>query len=56
MYLAFMDLENGYDMVDRRAFWQVVSINRVGGKLLRALQSFYEDNRMCVKVWGEGSE
>ena len=25
------------------------------GKLLRALQSLYDDNRMCVRVWGEKS-
>ena len=30
-----------------------MSIYRGGGKLLMALQSLYEENRMCVKV-GEG--
>ena len=36
----------------------MVSIYGVGGnlgKLLRALQSLYDDNRMCVRVWGEKS-
>ena len=28
----------------------------MGGKLLRVLQSLYEDNKMCVIVVGEESE
>ena len=28
----------------------MVSTYEVGGKLLRALQSLYDDNRMCVRV------
>ena len=31
------------------ALWQVVCLYGVGGKLLRAMQSLYEDNRMCEK-------
>ena len=34
----------------------MVCMNRVGGKLLRALQSFYKDNRMSVTVQREKSE
>ena len=56
VYVAFMDLEKAYDRVDRRALWQVASLYGVGGKLLRALQSMYEGNRMCVRVGGEESE
>ena len=59
MYFAHMDLEKSYDRVARRALWQVVSINEVwgggGGKLLRALQSSYDDNKMRV-VGGGGRE
>ena len=56
VYVAFMDLEKAYDRVDRRALWQVVGLYGVGGKLLRALKSMYEDNRMCVRVGGKESE
>ena len=56
VYMAFMDLEKAYDRVDRRALWQVVSLYGVGGKLLRAMKSMYDDNRMCVRVGGEESE
>ena len=34
----------------------MVSIYGVGGKLLRAWQSLYDDNRMCMRVGGEESE
>ena len=54
--MAFMDLEKAYDIVDRRALWQVVSLYGVDGKLLRAMKSMYDDNRMCVRVGGKESE
>ena len=50
MYFAFMDLGKAYDKVNKRALWQVASIYGVMGKLLRALQSLYYDNRMCIRV------
>ena len=56
VYFAFIDLEKAYDRVDRRTLWQVVSIYGVGGKLLMAWQSLYEDNGVCVKVGGEESK
>ena len=45
-----MDLEKTYGRVDRKASRQVVSIYGVGGKLLRVLQSLYDDNRMCLRM------
>ena len=56
LYAAFMDLEKAYDRVDRKALWDVMKIYGVGGKLLRAVQAFYENSRACVKVDGECSE
>ena len=38
---AFMDLEKAYDRVDRDAQRQVLRLFGVGGKLLKAVQSFY---------------
>ena len=38
---AFMDLEKAYDTVDRHGMWQMLTVYGVGGKLLKAVQSFY---------------
>ncbi len=56
LYAAFMDLEKAYDRVDRLALWDVLKIYGVGGKLLRAVKSFYEESSACVKISGETSE
>ena len=45
-----MDQVKAYNRFDRRALWQVVSMHGVGGKLLRAMPSLYEDG-MCIR-WG----
>ena len=50
-------MEKAYDRVDRKASWQVVIIYGIGGTLLRALQSLYDDDdRFCVRLGGEESE
>ena len=49
VYMAFMDLEKAYDRIDRNALWQVLRIYGVGGNLLRAVQSFYDESRACVR-------
>ena len=56
VYFAFMDLEKAYNRMDRRALWQVVSVFGVGGRLLKALQSLYDDNRMSENGVGGGKE
>ena len=56
LYIAFMDLEKAYDRVDRTALWKVLEIYGVGGRLLQAVKSFYENSRACVKIKGEVSE
>ena len=30
--------------------WQMLKVFEVGGKLLKAVQSFYVDSRACVQV------
>ena len=37
---VFWDLEKAYDTVDRHGMWQMLRVYRVGGKLLKAVQSF----------------
>ena len=56
VFWAFMDLEKAYDKVDREALWRVLRLYGVGGKLLKAVQSFYVDSRACVRVGSEVSE
>ena len=48
LFWAFMDLEKAYDTIDR--------VYGVGGKLLKAVQSFYVDSRACVRVGNDVSE
>ena len=45
-----MDLEKAYDTIDRHGMWQMLRVCGVGGKLLKAVQSFYIDSRACVRV------
>ena len=56
VFRAFMDLEKAYDMIDRHGTWQMLRVYGVGGKLLKAVQSFYVDSRACVRVGNEVSE
>ena len=56
VFFAFMDLEKAYDRVDRKAMWDVLRLYGVGGKLLRAVQSFYVNSRACVRVGSEVSD
>ena len=51
-----MDREKAYDRVDRSALLQVLRLYGVGGKLLRAFQSFYEGSKVCVRIGNEVSE
>ena len=50
VFWSFIDLEKAYDTIDRHGMWQMLRVNGVGGKLLKAGQSFYEDSRACVGV------
>ena len=40
VFWAFMDLEKVYDTIDRHGIWQMLWVYGVGGKLLKAVQSF----------------
>ena len=51
-----MDLKNSYDTIDRHGMWQILRVYGVGGKLLKAVQSFYVDSRACVRVGNDVSE
>ena len=44
-----MDLEKAYDTIDRHDMWQMLRVNGVGGKLLKA-GNFYVDSMGSVRV------
>ncbi len=50
MFWAFIDLERAYDRVDRDALWSVLQIYGIGGRLMRAVKSFYDGSRARVRV------
>jgi hypothetical protein len=50
VYAAFMDLEKAYDKVSRTGLWKVLEMYGVGGKLLDAVMSFYDESYACVRV------
>ena len=56
VFWAFMDLEKAYDTINRHGMWQMLRVYGVGGKLLKAGQSFYVDGRACVRVGNDVSE
>ena len=56
VFSAFMDMEKAYYTIDRDGMWQMLRVNGVGGKLLKAMQSFYVDSRACVRVGNDVSE
>ena len=45
-----------YDSIDQHGMWQVLRVYGVGGKLLKEVESFYVDSRVCVKVGNDVSE
>ena len=55
VFWAFMDLEKAYDMIDRHDMWQMLRVYGVGGKLLKAVQSFHVEWRACARVWNDVS-
>ena len=56
VFWAFMDLEKAYDTSDRHGMWQKLRVYGVGGKLLKAVQSFYVKSRACVRAGNDVSE
>ena len=56
VFWEFMDLEKAYDTIDRHGMWQMLRVYGVGGKLLKAAQSFYVDSRASVRMGNDVSE
>ena len=56
VHMAFVDLENAYDIVRKEKLWMVLERYGVEGKLLRAIQAQYDGGMACVKVGQSESE
>ena len=56
VFWDLMDLKKAYDTIYRHGMWQVLRVYGVGGKLLKAVQSFYEDSRARVRVGNDVKE
>ena len=56
VFLEFMDLEKAFKTIDRHGIWQMLRVYEVGGKLLKAVQSFCVYSRECVPVVNDVSE
>ena len=56
VFWAFTDLEWAYDAIDRHGMGQMLRVYGVGGKLLKAVQSFYVGSRACVLVGNNVSD
>ena len=50
VYVGFIDLEKAYKRVNREAFWEVLRMYDVEGKLLRGIKGMYVDSSACVRV------
>ena len=55
-FLGLYGPREAYDRVDRDTLWQVMQLYGAGGKLLKAVQSFYVDSRACVRIGNDVSE
>ena len=49
IYMDFMDLKTAYDRIDRKTLRQVLRRYGGGGNLLKAVQSFHNKSRACVR-------
>ena len=55
LYVAYMDLEEAHDRVDREAMWRGLGLCGIDGQLLKVVQSLYGKSEACVRVcWEEG--
>ena len=50
MFLAFMDLEKAYDIIEREGLWTVLRVCGLGGRLLIGVKRFYVNSRACARV------
>ena len=56
-YRGYNDIVlKAYNTIDRHGIWQMLKVYGIGGKLLKAVQSFYVHSRACVRAGNDVSE
>ena len=45
-----MDLAKTFDTIDQHGMWQMLRAYGIGGKVLKAVESFYVNSMSCVRV------
>ena len=55
LVLSFIDYEQAFDSVDRRALAKVLSLYGIPGKYIKVFCAMYENNAAAVKVGNEVS-
>src|SRR6185295_15905866 len=56
LYMCFIDLRKAYDSVNRDLLWRVMREYGVSEKIVRIVNSLYENTRAQVRVNGSLSE
>ena len=56
LYMCFIDLRKAYDSVNRELLWQAMREYGISGKIVRIMNSLYENTRAKVRVNGVLSE
>ena len=49
LYCSFVDFRRAFDTVNRKYLWQKLIQNNVSSKMVKCLQSMYENVKACVK-------
>jgi hypothetical protein len=50
VFVAFMDLEKVYERVAMMAMWEMLNVYGVGGRILSAIKSMYEESMVSVGI------
>ena len=56
LYCCFVYYSKAFDTVNRSALWSKLISNGIGGKLIKAIYSIYNNAKSCVSVAGKTSE
>lgn len=52
----FVDLKKVYDRVNRENMWNILELNRFGGKMIKAVKIFHNESKAYVRLGNESRE